>query len=159
MSLQSRRVAVLAEQSYQELELWYPVMRFREEGAEVVVAAPSPDQAYESRLGYPLLATCAISGLDPQALDAVIIPGGEAGQRLQHAASAVDLVRLMHGKGAVTAAIGTGRNVLTAAGAAGHGEPAQGATADGPVVTAASPDDLPEFFRLVHRALLAKEGE
>ena len=40
MNLQDARILVLAESQYQELELWYPVLRFREAGADVVVASP-----------------------------------------------------------------------------------------------------------------------
>jgi protease I len=76
MGLVGRRVAVLAEDVYQELEFWYPVMRFREKGADVVVAAPRTDQPCRSFLGYPLVAESAISELDPFVLDAVVVPGG-----------------------------------------------------------------------------------
>ena len=37
MSLTGKRIAILAEDNYQELELWYPLLRLREAGAEVVV--------------------------------------------------------------------------------------------------------------------------
>ena len=33
MELKGKRIAVLAEELYQELELWYPVLRMREAGA------------------------------------------------------------------------------------------------------------------------------
>ncbi|MBM4294894.1 MAG: protease, partial [Deltaproteobacteria bacterium] len=35
MLLQGKRIAILAEDLYQELELWYPLLRFRGAGAEV----------------------------------------------------------------------------------------------------------------------------
>lgn len=37
MKLVGKRIAVLAENNYQDLELWYPLLRMREEGAEVKV--------------------------------------------------------------------------------------------------------------------------
>jgi len=37
MELQGKRVAILAENNYQELELWYPLLWMREAGAEVDV--------------------------------------------------------------------------------------------------------------------------
>ena len=35
--LQGKRAAILVEQQYQEMEVWYPLLRFREAGADVVV--------------------------------------------------------------------------------------------------------------------------
>ena len=37
MDLQGKRVAILAENNYQDLELWYLLLRMREAGAEVKV--------------------------------------------------------------------------------------------------------------------------
>ena len=45
--LRGARIVVLAESQYQELELWYPVLRFREAGADVVVASPARGALYE----------------------------------------------------------------------------------------------------------------
>jgi protease I len=175
MSLDGRRVAVLAEEAYQELEFWYPVMRLREEGADVVVAAPRAGHAYESLLGYPLLAEKAIGELDPATLDAVVIPGGEAGTRLEDSPTAIDLVRKLSERGAITASISSGSAVLARAGAlsgrratgddklaqqlreagAVYAE-SQDVVVDGPVITARATDDLPMFFRSIRQALQEK---
>jgi protease I len=175
MSLDGRRVAVLAEDAYQELEFWYPVMRLREEGADVVVAAPRTGYAYQSFLGYPLLAEQAIEELDAEALDAVVVPGGEAGTRLQDSQAAIDLVRKLAGRGVITAAISTGGGLLAEAGAvSGRRATADGSVegklrdagatyiddqevvVDGPVITSRAADDLPAFFRSIHQALQGK---
>jgi putative intracellular protease/amidase len=37
MRLQGKRVAVLAEELYEDLDLWYPLLRLKEEDAEVVM--------------------------------------------------------------------------------------------------------------------------
>ena len=44
MNLKGKRIAILAENMYQEMELWVPYYRMKEEGAEVKVepAAPGP---------------------------------------------------------------------------------------------------------------------
>ena len=39
MTLKGKRVAILAENMYQEMELWVPYYRLKEEGAEVKVDA------------------------------------------------------------------------------------------------------------------------
>ena len=44
MKLEGKRIAILAENMYQEMELWVPYYRLREEGADVrssAQAAPS----------------------------------------------------------------------------------------------------------------------
>jgi len=46
MRLKGKRVAVLAEEIYQEMELWVPYYRLKEEGAEVKIVALTP-------LGFP----------------------------------------------------------------------------------------------------------
>jgi len=144
MTTSPRRVAVLAEDGYQELEVWYPTMRFREEGAEVTVAAPDAERAYESQLGYPLLAQTAIAGLPVTQLDVVVVPGADAGTRLAAHQPAVDLLRDAHTAGALVAAIGTGRKALRAAGLE--------ASASERVVEVSDADELPVLVRSLCRA-------
>ena len=40
MNLKGKRIAILAENLYQEMELWVPYYRMKEEGAEVKVVGP-----------------------------------------------------------------------------------------------------------------------
>ena len=79
MSLTGRSIAVLAYPEYQELEFWYPVLRAREEGADVAVVAASAEGA-ESFLGYPVVGDTAASELDVERLDALIVPGTVKGR-------------------------------------------------------------------------------
>jgi len=53
MDLKNVRVAVLVEQQYQEMEVWYPVYRLREAGCTVTLVGPEADKTYPSKLGYP----------------------------------------------------------------------------------------------------------
>ncbi len=39
---------------YQELEIWYPLLRFKEENAEVVVVGSGSADQHKSKLGYPV---------------------------------------------------------------------------------------------------------
>ena len=52
-------VAVLVEQNYQELEVWYPVYRLREAGHTVHLIGPEAGRSYPSKLGYPATADFA----------------------------------------------------------------------------------------------------
>lgn len=47
MSLEGKTAAVLVEDIYEDLELWYPVYRLREAGADVVLVGPESGKTYE----------------------------------------------------------------------------------------------------------------
>ena len=61
MDLASRRVGVVVRDGYQELEFWYPVLRFREEGAAVTVIGADGERTYVSKLGYPVISYAPLS--------------------------------------------------------------------------------------------------
>jgi len=46
MPLQEKRIAILAEDLYEDLELWYPALRFREAGAEVTLVGGGKGYIY-----------------------------------------------------------------------------------------------------------------
>ena len=54
MKLAGKRIAILAENMYQEMELWVPYYRLREEGAEVKVVGAGGAKSYTSKHGYPV---------------------------------------------------------------------------------------------------------
>jgi protease I len=76
MSLSGRTIAVLAGEGYQELELWYPVLRAREAGADVAVVTSEP-AGVTSHLGYPLIPVG--QDTDPDRFDAVVVAGTVTG--------------------------------------------------------------------------------
>jgi len=51
MDLKGKRIAILVDQMYQEMEVWYPLYRFREAGAEVLTVAAKAGDTYPSKLG------------------------------------------------------------------------------------------------------------
>ena len=102
--LTGRRVIVLAEDMYEDLELWYPVLRLREEGAEVVIAGTGAP-AYKGKNGYPVTVDIAVDKLSAADFDAVVIPGGYAPDRLRRYPAVLSLVRDMFRQGKVVAAI------------------------------------------------------
>ena len=102
--LTGRNVIVLAEDLYEDLELWYPVLRLREEGAAVVIAgtgAPS----YKGKNGYPVSVDISVDRVSAGDFDAVVVPGGYAPDRLRRYPAVLSLVRDMFQQGKVVAAI------------------------------------------------------
>ena len=51
MRLHGKKVIVLVEDLYQELEVWYPLLRMREEGAQVTVVGTEAGTTYRSKTG------------------------------------------------------------------------------------------------------------
>ena len=93
MTLQGKRVAVLAENMYQELELWYPLLRLREAGAETLVVGTGSAATYTSKHGYPVDVDAVAGELTAADVDAVVVPGGYAPDLMRRYPAMVSLVR------------------------------------------------------------------
>ena len=76
MTLTGKNVAIMLDQQYQELEVWYPCYRLIEEGAKVTFVAPEAGVTYPSKLGYPCVSDAAAREVKGGDFDAVIVPGG-----------------------------------------------------------------------------------
>lgn len=171
MKLEGRRIAVLAENLYEDLELWYPVLRMREEGADVTIIGSGSAPMYNSKHGYPVTVDAAASDVSPHDLDAVIIPGGYGPDLLRRYDSVLNLVRGVHGQAKVVAAICHAGWVLASAGIlrgktvtsvpaikddlihAGATWVDQEVVRDGSLITSRVPKDLPAFCREIISAL------
>ena len=112
MELQSKRVAVLVEQQYQEMEVWYPIYRLREAGCTVTVVGPEAGQSYPSKLGYPCKSDKAASQCRAEDFDAVVVPGGFAPDFIRRTEAMIRFVSNMAEQGRVVAAICHGPWVL-----------------------------------------------
>lgn len=170
MEATGKRVAVLVENLYQEMEVWYPVYRMREAGAKVTVVGPAAG-TYTSKLGYEARADRAADQVGPEDFDAVVIPGGYAPDRMRLHRPMVDLVRGMFGRGKIVAAICHGGWMLSSADIlrgkkatcyaairddlihAGAIYEDSEVVRDGNLITSRKPDDLPAFCRAILDAL------
>ncbi|MGB3905159.1 MAG: type 1 glutamine amidotransferase domain-containing protein [Anaerolineae bacterium] len=171
MSLKGKRIAVLAEDYYQELELWYPVLRLREAGAEVLVVGTGSADTYTSKHGYPVTVDAAVEEVQASDFDALVVPGGYAPDRLRRYPAVNALAREMFLEGKVVASICHGAWVLISADIlrgrtatcfsgikddvinAGATYIDQEVVQDGNLITSREPDDLPAFCRTIIAAL------
>src|ERR1700693_6169208 len=76
MDLKQARVAILVEQQYQEMEVWYPIYRLREAGCKVTLVGPEAGATYPSKLGYPVKSDKAARDVSANDFDLLVIPGG-----------------------------------------------------------------------------------
>jgi len=170
MRLKGKRIAVLAENMYQEMELWVPYYRLKEEGAEVVLVAPEK-KTYASKNGYPVAADKASSEVSAKDFHGVVIPGGYAPDMMRRDQNLLKLVRECFEQGKVVAAICHAGWVPASAGIlkgrtatcfvaikddvinAGAKYVDQEVVVDGNLITSRTPSDLPAFCRELVKAL------
>jgi protease I len=80
------KVGVFLYEGFQEMEFWYPVLRLREVGADVVVIGVDGAAAAASVLGYPVVPNVALSATTPREYAALVIPGGNVGKLMENGA-------------------------------------------------------------------------
>jgi putative intracellular protease/amidase len=166
------RVLIVIAPGYQEHELWFAYYRFREEGADVLLAAPEKGTVYGAGLhgkdGLPAVVAATIEDALQKPFDVLYIPGGLwAATKLRGHPPTLDLLRRALKEKKVVATVGHAAWILisayqakgrTIAGPleiamdihnAGAYYVANAAVRDDNLVTAVGPDDLPDFFRLL----------
>ena len=164
------RVAVLLEDNYQVLEVWYPYLRLREEGFTTVLVGTGKG-LYKSKEGYPAQEEVSVKEALTEEFDAVVIPGGYAPDILRRFEEVNGFVRDMFKQGHVVACICHGGWVLVSAGIlkgkkvtgfyaikddlinAGAQFIDQEVVVDGNLITSRKPDDLPAFCREIVKKL------
>ena len=99
MKLAGKRIAILAENMYQEMELWVPYYRLKEEGAEVKVVGAGGAKAFTSKHGYPVNVDVQAEQVKAVEFDAVVVPGGYAPDMMRRHPAMVALVREAAGEG------------------------------------------------------------
>ena len=170
MSLAGKRIAILAEDIYEDLELWYPYYRLVEEGAEAKIIGPETKE-YQSKHGYPVQADLSADKVKAEDFDGVVVPGGFAPDRLRRYSAVLNLVRGVFEKGGVVTSICHGAWVLISAGImkgkratcvsaikddlinAGATYLDQEVVIDGNLVTSRTPQDLPAYLPAIITAL------
>ncbi len=160
-----KKVAVLIEDRYQVLELWYPYLRLREEGVETIFVGTGRKKEYKSKEGYPAKEELSINKAKLSDFSGVIIPGGYAPDLLRRSGEINRFVGDLSKEGKLVAAICHGCWVLVSAGIlkgkkatcfyaikddivnAGADYIDGEVVVDGNLITSRDPYDLPAFCR------------
>lgn len=159
------KMLLMVADGFEDAEALYPFYRMQEAGFDVDIVGPAKGAIYKGKHGYPLTAGFAPTEVKIADYAALIIPGGQAPDRMRTSDGLVEIVRAAHAGGLVVGAIChgpqmlieadlvRGRNVtcyksiltdILNAGAIYHDLPV---VADEKIVTARIPGDLPDFCR------------
>ncbi|MEZ4752313.1 MAG: type 1 glutamine amidotransferase domain-containing protein [Bdellovibrionota bacterium] len=161
------KAVILIADHYQDLEVWYPILRLREAGWTVVTAGVEAKKKYTGKNGYPITVDTSVEELNPKEFDAVVVPGGWAPDIIRRNQTALDLVAALNSAGKIVASICHGGWVLASAKMlagrqctsfsaikddmihAGAKWVDQEVVVDRNLITSRKPDDLPAFCKAI----------
>lgn len=164
MTVKNKKIIALVSDDFEDLELWYPVMRVREAGGIVHLVGEEKNHTYIGKYGVPATSDYAFEEIDLNDYAGILVPGGWAPDKLRRFPKVIEFVQHFNTKqqpigqichaGWVLASAGIlkGINVtsttgikddLTNAGAIWHDTPA---ITDGHIVSSRRPPDLPEYM-------------
>lgn len=167
MTLSGKRVAVLAEDFYNEVELWYPYYRLKEAGAKVTLVGSGSAPTFKSKVGLGVTVDTSADRVSAEDFDGIVIPGGYAPDRMRRYPSMVQLVRDLYLDGKLVAAICHAGWMLASAGVlrdktvtsyfaikddvinAGATWVDKEVVVDGNLITSRQPADLPAFLKAI----------
>ncbi len=156
------KALILAENDFEDLELFYPYHRLREEGIEVMIA--SSQREIRGKRGYSLKTNLHYDEVTPEEFEILVIPGGKSPERVRLQKRALEIVKHFFVENKPVAIICHGVQVLISAGVvkgrkiacwygvkddliAAGGEFVDGVAVDGNLVSARHPGDLADWMR------------
>jgi protease I len=171
------KALLFIENDFEDMEAMYPYYRLQEAKVSVDVAGPERT-VYKGRYGYPLSANIAVNDVELSEYNALIIPGGQAPDKMRLNDAMVELVREADRRGLAIGAICHGpqllieadivrgrnvtcyRSILTDILNAGGIYHDLEVIIDDNLVTSRAPADLPAFMQEMLKLLDSnKEGE
>ena len=97
MRLKGKTIGILVGPGYEDLEFWVPYMRMQEESAEVKVIGAKAGGIYTSKSGgLTAESKIAANEITADQLDALLVPGGWAPDKLRRDRNILQLVQNMN---------------------------------------------------------------
>ena len=171
--LEGKRIAILAEEDFEDSELMEPMRAMKDAGAKVKIVGSGSKPSYKGKRGVAkITVNTTADKVKAEDFDAIIIPGGYAPDKMRLHQPMIDLVRKAHDEGKIIAAVCHGPQLLISAdivkgrrvtswpsiaidlknaGAVWVDEPV---VRDGNIITSRKPADLPKFNKAVVEALI-----
>ncbi|WP_066049534.1 type 1 glutamine amidotransferase domain-containing protein [Robertmurraya korlensis] len=174
MKLEGKKIIQLVSNDFEDLELWYPVLRLREEGAIVDIVGDKAGETYIGKYGVPIQSNLAFTDINPDDYDAILVPGGWSPDLLRRFEPVLSMVRSMDqsekpigqichaGWVLISAKILSGRKVTSTPGIkddminAGAEWIDVPVIVDGHIISSRRPPDLPDYMREFIAVLASK---
>jgi len=165
LKLKGKKIIALIDHDFEDLELWYPVLRLREEGATVDIVGLEAKKEYIGKYGVPAVSDYSFGEINVDDYDAILVPGGWAPDKLRRFPEVLDLVKKMNeakkpigqichaGWVLISADILRGKTVTSTPGIkddmtnAGATWVNEAVVVDGHLVSSRRPPDLPDYMR------------
>lgn len=126
MRLKGKKIGIFVEREFEDLEFWVPVMRLTEEGAEVIKIGTGSEPTYRGKHGLSATPDVTADQVSADDLDAVVVPGGWAPDKLRRYNAVLNIVRRANEQGKVIGSICHAGLVLISAGIIREGHKATG---------------------------------
>ncbi len=91
--MEKRKVYMLIEDLFEDVEAIYPYYRFLEEGYDLKIVGLEAGKEYKGKKGVLLKSDIAAADADLEDVDCLIIPGGYAPDRMRRNKDMVNLVK------------------------------------------------------------------
>jgi protease I len=170
--LDGKRIAILAEDDFEDSELIEPLRSMKNAGARVVIVGTGSKKSYQGKRGSASVSVDTTADkVKADDFAAIIIPGGYAPDKMRRDPSMVELVKKAYELGKVIAAICHGPQLLISANVvrgrkvtswpsiavdlenAGAEWVDAPVVQDGNIITSRKPADLPRFNKAIIEAL------
>lgn len=162
--MKTKKIIALLSNDFEDLELWYPVLRLREAGVKVDLTGEKVHEKYTGKYGISAIAEASYLDITYKEYDGILVPGGWSPDYLRRIPKIIEMIQyfdqekkpigqICHaGWVLISAGILKGKNVTSTpgikddminAGAIWHDK---AVVTDGHIISSRRPPDLPEYL-------------
>ena len=171
VKIDGKRIAILVADDFEDVELTEPLEQLTEAGAGTVIVGMQAGETVEGKHGTTIEVEQAAGAMSVDDFDLLLIPGGQAPEKLRLDDEVLDLVRNSDEAGRpiasichaplvlVSADVLAGRRATSWMGVqddianAGAEVVDESVVVDGNLITSRGPDDIPDFVDAIMEAL------